>query len=118
MRQTARQYTATLGTHGHEHKPHNKTACTGGCIVNHKYKHLKGEERLVAAIEENVLVQINNLSTHPGIAMLLATGELKVFGWYFDIATGHVHHYNPISGQFEELTHDDQGVSAIPLRHI
>lgn len=86
-------------------------------IVNHKYKHLKGEERLVAAIEENVLVQINNLSTHPGIAMLLATGELKVFGWYFDIATGTVHHYNPKTGQFEALTHEDQGVSAIPLRH-
>ncbi|MDA7494487.1 carbonic anhydrase, partial [bacterium] len=87
-------------------------------IVNHKYKHLEGEERLVAAIEENVLVQINNLSTHPGIAMLLATGELKVFGWYFDIATGTVHHYNPTTGQFEALTHEDQGVSAIPLRHI
>lgn len=87
-------------------------------IVNHKYKHLDGEERLVAAIEENVLVQINNLSTHPGIAILLATGELKVFGWYFDIATGHVHHYNPVTGQFEELTHDQESVSPIPLRHI
>jgi len=87
-------------------------------IVHHKYKNLEGEERLVAAIEENVLVQINNLSTHPGIAALLATGELKVFGWYFDIATGMVHHYNPVSGQFEELAHDEEGVSPIPLRHI
>lgn len=87
-------------------------------IVNHKYKHLTGEERLVAAIEENVLVQINNLSTHPNIAMLLATGELKVFGWYFDIATGMVHHYNPATRKFEELDEDDEGVSPIPLRHI
>lgn len=87
-------------------------------IVAHKYKHLTGEDRLVAAIEENVLVQINNLSTHPGIAMLLATGELKVFGWYFDIATGLVHHYNPVTGKFEKLDNDEVGVSPIPLRHI
>ena len=87
-------------------------------IVSHKYKNLTGEARLVAAIEENVLVQINNLSTHPGIAMLLATGELKVFGWYFDIATGHVHYYNSANGQFEELTHEVEGVSPIPLRQI
>ncbi|MGK0262298.1 MAG: hypothetical protein ACI8UD_000940 [Planctomycetota bacterium] len=34
------------------------------------------------------------------------------------IATGRAHHYNPTSGQFEALTHEEQGVSAIPLRHI
>ncbi|MCA8957922.1 MAG: carbonic anhydrase [Planctomycetes bacterium] len=85
-------------------------------IVNHKYPDLHGEERLVAAIEENVLVQINNLSTHPSIAMLLATGELKVFGWYFDIATGMVHHYNPETRMFEELDEDHESVSPIPLR--
>lgn len=87
-------------------------------IVNHKYASLKGEERLVAAIEENVLVQINNLSTHPGIASLLATGELKVYGWYFDIATGMVHHYNPETRKFEELDEEGESVSPIPLRHI
>jgi hypothetical protein len=29
-----------------------------------------------------------------------------------------VHHYNPVTGQFEELTHDQESVSPIPLRHI
>ncbi|MCK5942351.1 MAG: carbonic anhydrase [Planctomycetes bacterium] len=87
-------------------------------IVNHKYKHLTGEERLVAAVEENVLVQINNLSTHPGIASLLATGELKVFGWYFDIATGRVHVYDPDQGKFTEIDDSQSAVSPIPLRHI
>ena len=33
-------------------------------------------------------------------------------------ATGHVHHYNPATGQFEELIHDDSAVSPIPLRQI
>ncbi|MGK0156632.1 MAG: hypothetical protein ACI9SE_003601, partial [Neolewinella sp.] len=28
------------------------------------------------------------------------------------------HHYDPTSGQFEALPHEEQGVSAIPLRHI
>jgi hypothetical protein len=29
-----------------------------------------------------------------------------------------MHHYKPSTGPFEELTYEDQGVSAIPLRHI
>ena len=85
-------------------------------IVAHKYADLTGEARELVAIEENVLVQINNLSTYPSIAALLATKELQVLGWYFDIATGHVHQYNPASGQFDELDESDGGVIAIPLR--
>ena len=87
-------------------------------IVRHKYKHLSGAEREIAAIEENVLVQINNLSTHPLIASLLATDELKVYGWYFDIATAQVHQYDPRTGRFEPLAEGGSGISPIPLRRV
>jgi carbonic anhydrase len=87
-------------------------------IVAHKYKHLTGAEREIAAIEENVLVQINNLSTHPLIASLLATDELKVYGWFFDIRSGQVHQYDSRTGRFEPLAEGVSGVSAIPLRKV
>ena len=85
-------------------------------IVEHKHKDLEGPERLNAAIEENVLVQMNNLSTHPFIAALLSAGELRIFGWVFDIPTGSVRAYNPANGKFEDLHGDDDAVNPLPIR--
>ena len=87
-------------------------------IVAHKYADLGDHDREVAAIEENVLVQLNHLSTHPLVASLLATDEIKLFGWYFDIATGTVLQYDPTTGKFDALSDDGQGVSPIPLRRL
>ncbi|MFK7739538.1 MAG: carbonic anhydrase [Planctomycetota bacterium] len=85
-------------------------------IVAHKYPNVSEKEREVAAIEENVLVQLNNLSTHPIVAALLATDELKLFGWVTDIATGGVRQYDADSGKFVDLTDDGSAISPIPLR--
>ena len=82
-------------------------------IVSHKYKHLPPDELLVAAVEENVLVQMNNLSTHPTVAARLAMGELNVYGWYYDIGSGKIRQYQQSSGQFKEL--DGEPVAATPL---
>lgn len=87
-------------------------------IVAHKYQDLSPAEREVAAIEENVLVQLNNLSTHPVVASLLSTDELKLFGWYFDIGTGSVLQYEPGEGKFVALTDEGAAVSPIPLRSV
>jgi len=87
-------------------------------IVAHKYAELSEHDREIAAIEENVLVQLNHLSTHPLVASLLATDEIKLFGWYFDIATGTVRQYDPASARFDELTEDGPGISPIPLRRF
>lgn len=88
-------------------------------IVDTKYKHLSGEELVVAATEENVLVQINNLSTHPCVASLLAVGELNIFGWYYDIATGRINQYDPQKGQFTLIDEATcYAVSPAPVRSI
>ena len=49
-----------------------------------------GHEYLNAAIEENVLQQVQHLRTHPAVAAKLATGKIKVHGWVYDIKTGQV----------------------------
>lgn len=73
-------------------------------IVAHKYPHLSGPELTVAAIKENVLVQVNHLSTHPSVAARLASGELRIYGWYYDIGAGRIEQYDQTRGLFADVT--------------
>jgi carbonic anhydrase len=69
-------------------------------ILAERYPDLEGEARLVAAVEENVLVQLENLRTFDFVAERLDRGTLKMNGWVFKIATGEVFDYDPIAEQF------------------
>lgn len=72
-------------------------------IVRSKYADLHGEPLLDATIEENVLVQLENLQTHPAVAAALATSKLKLHAWVYDIASGEVFAYADESEQFLPL---------------
>jgi carbonic anhydrase len=72
-------------------------------IIRAKYKQLEGEALLDAAIEENVLMQIENLQTHPAVAVALAEDKLKLHGWVYDIASGEVFAFDDDAGQFVPL---------------
>jgi carbonic anhydrase len=69
-------------------------------IVRSKYAHLSGDDLLDAAVEENVLVQIENLQTHPAVAEALASDKLKLHAWTYDIASGEVYAYDDEANQF------------------
>ena len=69
-------------------------------ILAERYPHLEGDARLVAAVEENVLVQLENLRSFEFVAERLESGALKMNGWVFKIATGEVFDYDPIAEQF------------------
>jgi carbonic anhydrase len=45
-------------------------------------------EELPRLTEENVLMQLAHLKTHPSVAGALARGELTISGWVYDIGTG------------------------------
>ena len=47
-------------------------------------------ERLRRLTEENVLLQVQHLRTHPSVAGAAAREELTLSGWVYDIGTGHV----------------------------
>jgi carbonic anhydrase len=85
-------------------------------IVRQKYRHLTGDELAVAATEENVLVQMNNLSTHPCVAARLASEELKIFGWYYDIGSGRVLQYEQAQGRFIEINGLAHAAHPLPVR--
>jgi carbonic anhydrase len=82
-------------------------------IVSRKYPNVAFEELWVLATQENVLVQMNHLSTHPSVAARLASGDVHVYAWYYDIGSGCVLQFDQTQGRFVELGGD--AVSATPL---
>lgn len=61
---------------------------------------LTADHLLNIAIQENVLVQIESLRTHPAVAAKLVRGELNLHAWTYKIETGQMHHYDSSTGQF------------------
>ena len=80
-------------------------------IARQKYEDRPAEALLNVAIQENVLVQLENLRTHPAVAAGLAGGKLKLHAWVYKIETGQVFAYDPERGQFAPLT----GISPAPV---
>lgn len=73
-------------------------------IAKQKYRDLTENALLNVAIQENVLVQMDNLRTHPAVAGLLADGSLRVHGWVYEIETGQVFSFDGERGQFSLVT--------------
>lgn len=73
-------------------------------IMLDKYSDRVGPARLTTAVQENVLMQLENLRTHPTVASGLARGDIKLHGWVYKIETGEVFAYEPETGQFASLT--------------
>jgi carbonic anhydrase len=69
-------------------------------IMREKYGERTGAEQLTTAVEENVLVQIENLRTHPTVAAGIVRGRLKLHAWVYKIETGEVFAFDPERSQF------------------
>ncbi len=69
-------------------------------IVCACYADLLPDARWKVLAQENVLVQIEHLRTHPAVATALMAGELKLHAWMYKMETGEVFAYDPESGQF------------------
>lgn len=53
-----------------------------------------GHEQLDEVIQENVVMQIHHLRTHPSVATKLALGKVELHGWVYDIKKGTVNAYS------------------------
>jgi len=69
-------------------------------IIYDSYQHLDGDALLSATVQENVLVQLENLETHPCVASRLRKHRLTLHAWVYKIDTGQVFTYVPEQGQF------------------
>jgi len=83
-------------------------------IVAAKYGRLRPPEQAQAAVQENVLVQLDNLQTHPPVTAGLAGGDVRLHGWVYAIQTGEVTGYDAERGLFVPVT--DRHPAALPRR--
>jgi carbonic anhydrase len=73
------------------------------------YAHLTEKSaRESAAAEENVLFGLDSLHSYPCVQERLASGSLRLHGWFFKIATAELFTYDPETRQFVPLVSDQE----------
>lgn len=73
-----------------------------------KAKHGKVDKSLLKEVtQENVIQQLQNLRTHPAVAAKLASGDVKLHGWVYDIGSGDVLCLDEATGEFSALSQAD-----------
>ncbi len=48
------------------------------------------EHKVSAMVRENVIAQLNNVKTHPSVAVALRNEKIRLHGWVYDIESGEV----------------------------
>lgn len=56
--------------------------------VVEKKTYASEEEKVNAMVRENVIAQLNNIKTHPSVAVGLRDKALRLHGWVYDIESG------------------------------
>jgi carbonic anhydrase len=69
-------------------------------ITNVLGKEMSPDKRMKLLLEQNVILQLRHLTTHPKVAMRLALGDLQLHGWVYDIKTGGVSAYDEAQDKF------------------
>ena len=81
-------------------------------IVTENYGEATGDDLLEIAVQEHVLVQIENIQTHPAVAAKLQRGELTLHGWVYHLETGEILAYSGDDRCFEPLNKVDHTPAA------
>jgi carbonic anhydrase len=66
-------------------------------IVDALGGNLSSEDRMRMLLEQNVMLQLQHLKTHPTVAVALAQKAVELHGWVYDIKTGGVSAYDEAS---------------------
>ncbi len=69
-------------------------------VVEQMGSDLSEADKMKMLLEQNVVLQLQHLKTHPAVAARLAKGDLKLHGWVYDIKTGDVSAYDEASNSF------------------
>lgn len=69
--------------------------------------------RLMAAVQENVLVQLENLKTHPTVAAAVGRGDLNLHGWVYKFETGEVFSYEADQNKYLPLSNESAGTAEV-----
>ncbi len=72
--------------------------------VVEKKSYSSEEEKLNAMVQENVIAQLNNMKTHPSVAVGLRNNALRLHGWVYDIESGVIRALDKDSKKFVLLS--------------
>lgn len=84
-------------------------------IIEERYKDVTGDDLEIAAAEENVMMQIQNLQTHPAVALRLAQGRMQLHSWMYHFESGKITAYDPEERAFVPLQDLSGGVVPYPI---
>ena len=70
-------------------------------LVDENYSDLDDAAKISVAMQENVLVQLEHLRSHPSVAEAIAYRGLRLHGWVYKIESGEVFTYDPGTRQFQ-----------------
>lgn len=72
-------------------------------IVTQTMGELSPDDQMAKLLEQNVILQLTHLKTHPAVAVRLAKGDVQLHGWIYNIKSGEVLAYNELNGVFEPV---------------
>ncbi|ODS61117.1 MAG: carbonic anhydrase [Erythrobacter sp. SCN 68-10] len=64
---------------------------------------LSPDEKMRMLLEQNVILQLQHLRTHPTVAVALAQKAVELHGWVYDIKTGGVSAYDEANGTWRTV---------------
>jgi carbonic anhydrase len=73
-------------------------------IMREHHDNCEHDRELILPAQENVRSQLDNLRTHPSVALQLRKGRVELHGWVYSISTGDVWVYDFDTGHFVPLT--------------
>ncbi|WP_338558354.1 carbonic anhydrase [Erwinia sp. E_sp_B04_7] len=62
------------------------------------------DDKLNAMVQENVIAQLNNMRTHPSVAVGLRNNALRLHGWVYDIESGVIRAWDKDTKTFVTLS--------------
>ncbi|MEE4300702.1 MAG: carbonic anhydrase [Pseudomonadales bacterium] len=72
-------------------------------IVRELGADLDDDARMRMLLEQNVILQLQHLRTHPAVALRLAKGDLVMHGWIYDIRSGDVAAWDEATNAFQPV---------------
>ncbi|OFA05893.1 carbonic anhydrase [Duganella sp. HH101] len=72
-------------------------------MINESLHHTTEQERIDGMVRANVIAQLNNIRTHPSVALGIAQKRLNLHGWVYDIESGSLDALDESTGRFVPL---------------
>ncbi|MDM0109563.1 carbonic anhydrase [Variovorax sp. J22R24] len=72
-------------------------------MINEAQPHEDERSRVDGMVRANVIAQLNNLRTHPSVALAIAQGALTLHVWVYDIESGSIEALEMATNRFVRL---------------